>query len=64
MIRTILIDENTCEIKINYPQLEKDEISDLKVVGLDGFEDFYISELDNKSGREYLRKRNLTIRKN
>lgn len=57
------IDEETCEIKINYPQLEKDEISELKVVGLDGFEDFYIAELDNKLGREYLKKRNLTIRK-
>jgi len=57
------IDEKSCEIKINYPQLEKDNITDLKAVGLNGFEDFYISKLDNKLGKEYLRKRNLTIRK-
>ena len=57
------IDENTCEIKINYPQLEKDKITDLRSVGLNGLEDFYISKLDNKLGREYLKKRNLTKRK-
>ena len=57
------IDEETCQIKINYPQLELDNIQDLKAVGLNGFEDFYIEELDNKIAREYLRKRNLSIRK-
>lgn len=57
------IDEISCEIKINYLQLKKDNIEDLKAVGLDGFDNFYISKLDNKLGKEYLRKRNLTIRK-
>ena len=57
------IDEETCQIKINYPQLEKDKIENLKAVGLDGFEDFYIEKLDNNYGKAYLKKRNSTIRK-
>ena len=57
------IDENSCQIKINYSALAKDEIDDLKAVGLNGFEDFYVPELDNKYGKEYLRKRNESIRK-
>mgnify|MGYP001179765974 CR=1 FL=1 len=57
------IDENSCQIKINYSALAKDEIDDLKAVGLNGFEDFYVPELDNKYGKEYLRKRNEIIRK-
>jgi hypothetical protein len=56
------IDEKTCQIKINYENLEKDDIHDLKDIGLNGFEDFYIKEIDNKEGREYLKKRNLNIR--
>lgn len=57
------IDENTCQIKINYSALQKDNIDDLKAVGLNGFEDFYIHNLDNKYGKEYLSKRNKSIRK-
>ena len=57
------IDEDTCRIKINYQNLEKDNIKDLKDIGLNGFEDFYIKEIDNKEGKEYLKKRNLDIRK-
>ena len=57
------IDENSCEIKINYEKLKQDNIEDLKAVGLDGFEDYYIEELDNKTTREYLKRRNSSIRK-
>lgn len=58
------IDEESCKIKINYPKLKQDNIEDLKAVGLDGFEDFYVEKLDNKYGKEYLKKRNSTIRNN
>ena len=56
------IDEDTCQIKINYPKLKQDNIENLKAVGLDGFEDFYIEKLDNNLGKEYLKKRNTSIR--
>ena len=57
------IDEKTCRIKINYENLEKEGIKNLQDIGLNGFEDFYIPEIDNKEGKDYLRKRNKTIRK-
>jgi len=59
-----IIDEKTCQIKILYDNLKKDSIEDLKDIGLNGFEDFYIKELDNKEGKAYLLKRNLSIRNN
>lgn len=57
-----LIDENSCKITILYENLKKDNIDNLKDIGLNGFEHFYIKELDNKEGKAYLRKRNLSIR--
>lgn len=57
------IDEDTFQIKINYPKLELDNIGNLKAVGLDGFEGFYIEKMDNKNTREYLKLRNSSIRK-
>ena len=58
------IDENTCQIKINYSALKKDNIENLQDIGLNGFEDFYVSKLDNKYGKEFLKKRNETKRNN
>ena len=50
-------------LKLTTRSLKQDNIEDLKAVGLDGFEDYYIEELDNKTTREYLKRRNSSIRK-
>jgi len=56
-----LIDENTCKIKILYDNLKKDNIDSIKDIGLEGFEDHYIPELDNIKGKEFLKKRNSSL---
>lgn len=56
-----LIDENSCKIKILYDNLKKDNINSIKDIGLEGFEDHYIPELDNSEGKEFLKKRNKSL---
>ena len=56
-----IIDEKTCQIKILYENLKKEGIEDPKEIGLDGLEDFYIKELDNQEGKNFLKRRNSSL---